>query len=337
MIIHIKGERELHDTTRRALVLITGVTLALLSACTPTPEPAEDLEELTLYLGYRPDVQFAPYYAAQEMGYFAEQGFDVTFENVAESDMVVLVGTGEAPFAVVSGEQVLLARANEVPIVYVFEWWEQFPVGVAALAESGIETPADLAGHTVGTPMMEGASYIGLEALLFSAGLTDADLDVQATGFTQVETLLTGRADAVVIYRNNEPIQLAAQGADVTVMPVAGLVSNGLITNEDTLTANPDRVRRMVAAVREGLIYTIEHPGDAYEMAAVYVEGLDDPGVAAVQQEVLAHSIEMWRADQVGVTNLADWESMQEVLLQMGLIETPLDLEAAFTNEFVPQ
>ncbi len=317
--------------------LITLIVLLALVACTPASPAAEPTTQpITAYLSYQHNVQFAPYYVAQEMGYFAEQGFDVTFAQSSESDLVRLVGTGEIPFALVSGEQVLLARASDVPVVYIYEMFDQFPVGVAALAESGIETPADLAGRTVGTPLMEGASYIGLEALLFSAGLTDSDLSVQATGFTQVETLLTGRADAVVVYTNNEPIQLEAQGEDIVLIPVSGLVSNGLITNEDTIANNPELVERMVAAFHAGLTYTIENPGDAFMMSAGYIEGLDDPAVAEVQREVLARSIEMWDGDPVGQTDPADWASMQDVLLQMGLIEEPLDLDAAFTNAFVP-
>ena len=54
--------------------------------------------------------------------------------------------------------------------------------------------PSDLAGRTVGTPMLQGASYIGLEALLASAGLTDWDVELEVTGFTQVETLATENA-----------------------------------------------------------------------------------------------------------------------------------------------
>jgi NitT/TauT family transport system substrate-binding protein len=52
--------------------------------------------------------------------------------------------------------------------------------------------------------------------------------------------------------------------------------------------------------------------------------------------KVLLRSIELWQADRLGYSDPAAWENMQRILLQMGLLEAELDLEAAYDNSFIP-
>lgn len=325
---------------RNMILAMTALALtAGLAVGCAAPQPSGELTPVRLLLTYQPDVQFAPFYVGIEQGIFAEHGLDVSIEHLAESDVTRLVASGEADFGIVSGEQVLLARAQDLPVVYVFQWYHDFPVAVASKSELGIETPADLAGHSVGVPLAEGASYIGLEALLASANLTDDDIDLQVTGFTQVETLLADRVDAVVVYATNEPIQLEAQGVAVNLISVsdyADLVSNGLIAGEQTIADDPELVRAMVAALAESVQYTIDNPDEAFEISAGYVEGLNDPAMEDAQREVLARSIDLWRAEPLGQSDLAAWREMMTLLVNMGLLPEEQTLETAFTNDFLP-
>ncbi len=324
----------------RIALLLFALALALTACAGSTPQPTEAaLTPVELSLGYIPDVQFAPYYVGIAKGFFAERGIELSIRHRQETDAAKLLATDELHFAVISGEQVLLGRQQGLPLVYVFEWYERFPVAIAAKQSSGIQRIEDLRGRSVGVPVREGASYIGLEALLAAGGLTDADIDLRTTGYAQVETLLTDQVEAVVVYAANEPVQLEALGEAVNVIYVADyadLVSNGLVTNEKTIAEKPDLVRAMVAALAEALGYTIDHPDEAFEISKQFVEGLSDPQVAATARQVLARSIDLWRADRLGETRLESWEAMQEVLLNMGLLSEPLDLSKAFTNEFLP-
>ena len=314
--------------------------LVISTACaSPQSQQTLDasLDQVHITMGYRPDIQFSPLYMAIEEGFAEEAGIEIEITHLPETEAVQLVGVDELQFAIVSGEQVLLARAQGLPVVYVMAWWQDYPVAVAAPKGSGIENPSDFEGKRIGIPGLYGASYIGFRALLTSGNLTEDDVQLDVIGYTQVEALSQGMEDAVVVYANNEPIQLAKLGVTVNVIRVADyvhLASNGLITNEKTLRENPDLVRRMVAAFRRGVAATIEGPEHALEVSKDYVDGLDAAD-QSVQLGILETSIEFWKGENLGHSDKIAWENMQKVLIDMGLLEVPMDLEQAYTNEYV--
>jgi len=287
-------------------------------------------------MGFIPSVQYAPFYVAADKGYFAAEGLEIEFDYSFETDGVQLVGANELPLAVVSGEQVLLARAQGLPVVYVMAWFQKFPVALIAKAGAGIESPADLRGKRIGTPTLDGANFVGLRALLAEAGIRAEEVTVEAIGFNQVPALSAGRVDAAVVYANNEPIRLAAQGEQLSTIAVSdyvALAANGLLTNEQTIAQDPELVRRFNRALLRGIQDTIDDPAAAYQISKKYVETLTDD---ALESKVLAATIELWKADHLGYSSPAAWENMQTTLLDAGLLSAPLDLSQAYTNQFVP-
>jgi len=326
---------------KKSLMLALLVFTLLASACAPAPTAEPTPAELTpirLPVGYIPNVQFAPLYVAIEKGFYHDAGLDVNIDYSMENDNAVLTATGDLQFAVVSGEQVLLARAQEMPVVYVMAWYQQYPVGIAAKTSSGINSVADLKGKKLGLPGLYGASYIGAIAMLDAAGLKESDVIFDSIGYNQVEMLMADKDDAVVIYVANEPVQLEKLGAEINVFKASDamdLVANGLITNEKTLKENPELVRALVTATLKGLEYAGQHPEEAYEICKKYVENLAEAD-QEVQMQVLLRSIELWQAERMGYSEPAAWENMQRILLQMGLLSSELDLTAAYDNSFIP-
>jgi NitT/TauT family transport system substrate-binding protein len=301
---------------------------------TTSDSPQSDLIHIRLPMGFVPDPQYAPFYVAVENGYFAEEGFNLEFDYSFETDGIALVGAGELPFAIVSGEQVVLARAQELPIVYVMEWFQKYPIAVISKAKANITSPQDLVGREIGVPLFFGASYVGFAGLLSANGLSLDQVSASEIGFTQVENLLTDQVEAVVGYANNEPLQLASLGEDVNVMYVADyadMVANGIITNETAIAENPEMVEAFVRAILRGLNDTLNDPDAAYEISKKYVEGLDDS-----RRNVLESSLDLWRADTLGLSESEAWALTQDILLELGFMDNKLDdLEKAYTNELV--
>jgi NitT/TauT family transport system substrate-binding protein len=308
------------------VLLLTGLT-----ACCPRTS------RIRLPMGFVANVQFAPVYVAVEKGYFAAEGIELEFDYSWETNGVQLVGAGELPFAVASGDQVLLAREQGLPVITFVNWWRRFPVSVVALKESGIEEPADLTERKVGIPVTFGASYIGWRALAEAVGLAEKDVTLEPIGYTQLANLTEGRVDAAVVYANNEPVQLEQMGYEFVQFEVADyatLVSNGIITNEKTLQENPDLARAFARAFLKGLEDTLADPDAAFDICRKYVEGLDEN--EAVQRAVLDASLEYWRGDPLGMSDPDAWQKTADVMLDAGLLSTAVDVEQAFTNDYLP-
>lgn len=310
----------------------------LLTACSAGQSSPAELTPVKLPLGYVPNVQFAPLYVAIDKGYFKEEGIDVSLDYNMETDSVALLGAGQLQFAIVSGEQILLGRSKGLPVVYAAAWYNNFPVGVIVDPEKNVVLPADLKELNIGLPGTYGANYIGLRALLSAGGLEESDVILNSIGYTQAESFLKKRVEAAAIYVANEPVILENQGVDFTLLRVSdytSLVANGLATNEKTLKENPDLVRGMINALLRGIADAAKNPDEAFTISKKYVENLGKAD-EAVQMAVLKKSTEFWTTDKPGSTSPEAWQNMQNLLLDMGMLESPIDLTGAYTNDFLP-
>jgi len=320
--------------TKKAMyTLLMSLVLALLVTACGVSEETE-MMSVSLPMGYIPDPQFAPVYVALEKGYFAEEGFEVELDYSFETDGVALVGSGQEPFALVSGDVVLSARAEEVPLVYVMEWWQRYPIAVVSRADASIASPDDLNGRVVGIPGLFGATYVGYSGLLAANQIAPEGVNLEEIGFNQIESLLTGQVEAALVYANNEPVQLETMGEEINVIPVADyidMVATGIVTNETFAAENPERVAGFVRAFTRGLDDVLADPDEAFEISGSYIEGL-----SAERRGVLDASLVMWQGDQLGYSDAAAWAQTEETLIEMGFLTEPLgDLDSAYTNEFL--
>lgn len=316
------------------------------SATHPLAAPVQRLSPssprpLTVGLTYIPDVQFAPFYVAKELDYYQNAGLDVTLRHhgFTEGEFdALLAGHENAIFA--GGDEVLQERSHGVPITYIGQVFTKYPVTLIVPACSPIHSAVDLRGHTIGVPGAYGATYIGLLAILQSAGLSKSDVHIQSIGFTQVTALLSNKVDAVMGYVNNEPIQLKKAGFAIRTIPVSfPLISNGLAALDPELQAHPDEIRALVAATLQGVDYTLAHPDQAFAICKKYVPGLDDPTKAAAAQAELTATLPLWKTPsgaKPGYTSAAAWQQMASLLQTQGQLSGSVNVSDVFSNDYLP-
>jgi len=334
----------------RPLLLFSLLSALLLAACTgvtaPSSSPAAQggaapLTPIKLGVGYIPNVQFAVFYVGIEKGFYKAEGLDVTLDYGFENDYLKLVGVNQLQFMIGSGDQVVLGRAQGLPVRYVMNWYTRYPVVIFAKQSANITKPADLAGKKIGIPGPFGASYVAFRGLLEAAKLKESDVQLESIGFTQVAAISQDKVDAAVDYSVNGPVVLAQQGITTTQLKLDNYLhipANGLVTNEKTLQENPELVRKMVRATLKAIQYTLAHPDEAFAITLKIVPEAGGDNKAA-NQAVLQAVLADWQLptnQKPGETKLADWQATAELMQRTGLVDKLVPASELFTNDFLP-
>jgi NitT/TauT family transport system substrate-binding protein len=215
--------------------------------------------------------------------------------------------------------------------------YQQFPVVFFSKEDTDLAAPEDMREHSIGIPGRFGASYYGLQALLYASDMQESELDVQEVGFNQFQLVLEDTIDIASGYAMNEPVKLQQEGIDVNVLRVADyfpLVSDGIITNEQLIEREPEVVRNFVAASLRGLQDTLEDPDEAFALSLPYIPEAEIDGTD-FERAVLEASLPYWESEQVGFSDPEKWEQSHTFLLELDLLNEPVVLEEAYTNEFV--
>ncbi len=329
-------------TTLLILPVIAGFDSARATRHAPVPHA---LQTITLGMGYVPSVQFAPFYLADQRGYYRQAGLQVDFAYGGSPNQLELVGTGHVTFAIADGTDVLVAAAQGVPVTYVTTQYQRLPAAIFALSSRGIRSVADLRGKTVGLPFRFGALYAGLLAALHTAGLRpDKDVMIKTVGFNQAVTVQGGKVDAAVDYSNNGPVILARRGLRITVLQigdVTDLVGPGVIAGRPLIARNPELVRAFVQATLRGMADAVRDPQSAFTIAR-QAKGLPPLRGSNVgdQYAVLQRTIPFWHdrathAHGLGYADPAQWRDSARILQEIGqLPHMPAIDDALVTNRF---
>lgn len=318
------------------LVLLT----LLLTACgssgstgTSSSNQTSSTTNLTIGLGYIPDIQFAPFYVAKSNGYYSAAGLNVTFNHGIVPDLFGSMVAGRNTFVFAGGDELLAARDKHIPAIDVATIFQKYPVSLIVPADSPIKALADLKGHTIGIPGAYGSTYTGLLALLYSAHLQLSDVKIQSIGFTQVAALVSHKVDAVMGYSNNEALQLPKRGFPVRTFNVSDyqpLVSNGIITTESTYHNQQAMVKSFVQATLKGLKDVIANPSAAVTISKAYIPTLTDTTQAL---SVLNATIPLWQGNgQPGNNDSATWQSMAQFLTTQKIIGPVSNLSQDYVN-----
>jgi NitT/TauT family transport system substrate-binding protein len=339
-------------TTARRRLYAAAVTLALalplaLTACGDddgdTGAPADDNApaKVRMISWSTPRAEQANIFAAQELGYFAEENIEfeyVTGQGSGDALKQLLAGNGDIAFA--GPEGVFLAVDQGADVVAIYNTYPQNAFVLVAKRESGIQTVADLKGKKIGVLSMASGGRYNTTTLLSTAGLTENDVELVAVGPAPT-AFLEGQVDAFMMLSTSA--SRLAQTMDLVQFPVAQHVN--LPTDVFVVTRevyeDPAKLRPIIRALRaivKGTELMIEDPEQAAEIGARHGLDITDPQEALPVVKAFAEISQSdgTRANGLGWFDLDEIQAGADRFAEAGLIKK-MDVSPYFTNSVLEE
>lgn len=324
--------RLMFSTSTTGLAL--GGLLIFAAACgtTPTPSPTP----VTVQLSFTHQAEFAGFYAADQLGYYAAEGLQVSFlEGGPEVDYLAPVVKGEAQFGVAQPADLILARSAGDPLRSVAAIYRRSPVAFIALASTGITRPQDFVGKKIrSTKTLD----LTLRAMTARVGVTR---DQYETAYLPSDVAMFGTGEVPVwgAFVNVFGIDIQRAGYRVNyIYPddySIHFYGDVLITTDDMIATKPDLVLRFTRATLKGWTYAVENPTASGAMAAKQ----NPMSVTDLEAARVAASVPLVNTgeDVIGWMKPAIWEGMERTLREQGVLTAPLDVTQAYTVRFLEE
>ena len=282
--------------------------------------------DVVLQLKWVTQAQFAGYYVALDNGFYADEGLDVTIKpggpDIAPAQ--VLAGGG-ADVVLDWMPSALASREKGLEMVNIAQPFASSGMMLTCRRDSGIETPADFAGKTLGVwffgneyPFLSWMSQLGLSTDGGPDGVT-----VLKQGFN-VDPILQGQADCVSTMTYNEYWQIIDAGLTADDLIVFKYEDQGVATLEDGMyvleenlndAAFVDKMVRFVRASMKGWKWAEANPDAA---AMIVLENDASGAQTEVHQKRMMGEIAKLTAGSNGALDIAAYERTVASLMSGG-------------------
>ncbi|WP_249975832.1 ABC transporter substrate-binding protein [Vreelandella olivaria] len=320
--------------------------LALSVFLTSTAMAATDIR---FTLGWTTQGSDAAMLLALKEGYFEDEGLNVTIDQGEGSGATVtriMSGTYDAGFGDINAIiQNASTRPDSAPVM-VYNMWSNSPFVIVSKKETGIETPADLEGKTLGGS--QGTPTTRLLPVL--TRINDVDLDAinidNMAPNLQEPMLIRGDVDGVMVFSITSYFNLLLNRQD----PEADfnwlnfgdygleLYSNGVMVSQELLTENPDAVAGLVRAINRAAIEIgVDH--EAGGDAIMAYDNLVNRDIEMQRMQFAYENLILSDENaQLGMGDLDDERLARaiELIVEGYELESTPDVSAIFTREFLP-
>lgn len=347
-IIRSKDMRK--DTYRHIIVVLIAVIVSASlwasgsseGSSAQTSGDSTEPEEIVLTLDWVPNTNHIGAYVARDLGFFEEAGLDVEIIQPSEASAESLVAIGKADFGYSYQESVTFARTgeDELPVVALAAVTQHNTSGFASPADRGIETIADLEGRTYGgwgSPVETAM----LETLLEGEGLSLDDITLLNSGSADFFAATDREVDFSWVFEGWTLVEADIRDVPLNYLDLAQLnevfdyYTPVIIASEALLDERGDSARAFLSALSRGYQYAVENPEEAGTLLVNAVPEI--PAELAIQSLEFLKDEFIAEAPRWGEMRSVVWSRYADWLHENQLINTELDVEASFTNEYLPK
>ena len=312
--------------------------LLALSACAAEKEaPTADARpKVQLALNWFPEAEHGGLYAAAIHGYYEEQGVGVEILGGGpDAPVIQRVATGAVAFGITNADDILYARAQQIPIVALMASYQISPRCIMVHQSAGIDSISQIKNITLALSQRPAFSHYLRWKYPF-AGVTIVPYPGNVAQFLADENF------AQQGYVFSEPFVAKTKGGDPKALLVADTGFNPyasvLITTEERIAAEPELVGAVVRASVKGWEQYLAEP----EATSRHINSLNPEMGMDILAYGAAESMDMIldpvaQQNGLGSMTLLRWQELLEQMVAAGLIkEGVVDVTAAFTNRFLP-
>jgi len=323
--------------TAAAVGFAAAAAIALAACSSPASSSSDGSGSDTVGMAIQPWLGYGPWYIAQEEGYFADQGVDVTITNFSnDADMSAAFASHRVQIANVASHSALQLKEQGLDISIVL-LLDASLTADAILSDGAVSSVADLKGQRIA--FEEGSvSNLLLGYALQQSGLSLSDITPVPMDPSEAATALIGGSVPVAV--TYEPYISEAQQASgdleriFTAGEKPGLISDVLIVDNSYLKENPEAVQKVVNAWGPAVAFYESNPDEARSIIATNV-GSDVEALATAFDGVEFFPLDDNKTRLGGDYATSVLPAVQDVATEIGLLEGGTDTAEMIDSSFV--
>jgi len=305
-----------------------------------TPPPR--LEKIVVAGWSKPITEVTPLLVEEDKGFYKAQGIALEYvPGAGSADAIRNILGGQADVAFSDPLTFFAALDKGEKLRAIYDIYPQNVFNVVSLAGSNITKPADLKGRKIGVYSLASGTRQGLQVLLHSAGLSEADVTVVVTGLLNFAPLMQGQVDATAATDTGLLIGRRRGLPEVNVMEVGKVLpmsSDLFVVREEVYQARRAALQRFLRGYADAAAWMIAKPEEAAQLAVKRAIDGTDPALnlEIIKLRNAASVSALTRRNGLGALDVASLQGAADTYRRLGLVQKPLDVGKVVSQDLLP-